>query len=122
MKFVYNQGPISIFKHPRKGFCVVAEKNISKDKLLCTSVVSEIGFKDLKKKSSFNDYPMYWNKKTDCIAFGPINLLNHSNNSNAYLVRDYKSNLIKMYAKRTVKKGEEMTINYDCKLWFKVVE
>jgi SET domain-containing protein len=85
-------------------------------------VVARIGFKDLKRESGFNDYPMYWDKKSDCIAFGPINLLNHSSSPTARLVRDRRECRIDMFAKTDLKKGEELTINYDCKLWFDVIE
>jgi hypothetical protein len=122
MKFLYEQGLISVYRDVRKGFCVCVNDNVSKGTLLCINVVGTIGPLDLNVKSKFNSYPMWWNKKTDVIAFGPINLLNHSGKPNVLLTRDRKNMLIKMYAGRNLKSGEELVVDYDCDLWFEVVE
>jgi hypothetical protein len=119
MKHLYDQGLISVYDHPIKGFCVKVNTNIYEDTKLCVNAVSLIEFNALKKKSKFNDYPMWWDKKTDCIAFGVINLLNHNNSPTVYLKRDRRNRLITMYANKDLKIGDECTINYACKLWFK---
>ena len=120
MKFLYNiDGNIlSVFHDKKKGFCVVAYRDICQNELICINPVGLIGFKDLTEKSEFNHYPMWWNDKTDCIAFGAINLLNHSKESNVYLKRDYKKRLISMYALKFIKHGTELVIDYNCELWF----
>ena len=121
MDFLYRQGVVSIYRDDKQGLCVVVNKDVRKDRLLYINAVGFIGFDALKEDSKFNDYPMYWNSKTDCISFGVINLLNHAECPSVYIVRDRKKNLMKMYAGRNLKKGEECTIHYACKLWFDVV-
>ena len=118
MQYLFTEGLVSVYRHKVKGFCLIASKNIHQGTFLFTNAVGTIGFDDLKKKSSFNDYPMYWGKKTDCIAFGLANLLNHAEESNVRLERDIKRRLISAFALRRILKGEEFTIHYHCKLWF----
>jgi hypothetical protein len=121
MKKLFSDGKIEISLHNKKGFCIVAAQNIKKDELIVINAVSPIGFNDVKKESFFNNYPMYWTKKQDAISFGAINLLNHSNNSNVRIKRDYRNKLMRAYALNDIKKGTELTIDYECKLWFKVI-
>lgn len=120
-KILYRKNNVALAQHPVKGFCVLANRDFKRNQYITTSPVSLLEIGDIKEASKFNDYPMYWNGKVDCIAFGEINLLNHSDNPSIYLKRDYKKKLIKAYALRPIKTGEELTINYVCKLWFDVV-
>ena len=121
-KILYKEGKIAIYKSAEKGFCVLAGKNLKKGELITTCPVSLMIPGDILKTSLLDVYPMAWSKKNDCIAFGTINLLNHAKITNTTLKRDKKHNLIMAYAKTDVKKGEELTISYACKLWFTPVE
>jgi SET domain-containing protein len=65
---------------------------------------------------------MEWTEGTEAIALGNINLLNHSVLSNVSLTNDFVNLTKSIHAKRDIKLGEELTLNYDCKLWFDVSE
>jgi len=84
-KVLFIDGKVAIYKHHEKGFCVLANKDLRKDELITCSPVCVINPKDVKKSSSLDAYPIYWDKKKDCIAFGCINLLNHDLDSNVRL-------------------------------------
>jgi len=64
------------------------KEGFKKEEHIIDCPVSRIGFKDLIKKSKFNDYPMMWDDSSDVIAFGVINLLNHSKDRTVYFVRN----------------------------------
>lgn len=121
MNFLYRENTlVSVYRDNIKGFCVIADSDIERNRFICTCPVGFMGLKDLSDKSEFNHYPMWWNDETDCIAFGVINLLNHNKESTVFLERDFDNRLIHMYAAKDIKKGEELVIDYDCELWFEV--
>lgn len=122
MKILYKENKIAIVKHNIKGFCVVAAFPIAKDEEIGVCPVSLMKIGDIKKTSELDMYPMYWTKRRDCIAFGFINLLSHSDHSNVRLKRDRKNKLIYAWAIEDIKKGHELTIHYECKLWFTPIE
>jgi len=115
---LYKEGKIILRWDTIKGYCVMAGQNLDPDEFIAVNPISFIGFEDLIDESQFKKYPMYWNKKVDCISFGIINLLNHSKKSNVRLKRDYKFKLIRAYAIKSILSGTELTIDYDCPLWF----
>jgi hypothetical protein len=121
-KILYKEGKIAIYRSATKGFCVMSAVDLKPKEFITVCPVSLMEVGDIKGTSLLDVYPMGWSKKNDCIAFGVINLLNHSKNSNITLKRDKKNHLIRAYAKGNIKKGEELTINYICKLWFKPLE
>ena len=110
-------------RKPGKGWCVFTERFFSKDMLIMSCPVAVIG--KLKKDDPFNDYPMYWDGKVDVIAFGAINLLNHAAGNAAktktcYLKPNRRLKIMSCYAAKDLRAGTELTIDYDCSLWFKV--
>jgi hypothetical protein len=118
MKFLYTTDLIDVYRDTKKGLCLIANRDIKKNTYITVNPISLIGFNDLNEKSTFNDYPMFWNKKSDCICFGVLNLLNHSETPNINLKRDYPNKLIRAYAYKNIVRGDELTIHYACKLWF----
>src|SRR3989344_6646478 len=119
MGYLYKEGNIIVYRHDIKGLCVFAGRDIKAKEHIVTCPVALMDFDDIKKSSNLDMYPMYWSKKKDCICFGVINLLNHSQTPSVYLKRDYKKKLIKCYAKRDLSTGEELTISFQCPIWFK---
>lgn len=67
-------------------------------------------------------WAMDWRDTEDAIAPGVINLLNHKTRSSCRLENDYKRMEKRLYAKRPIARGEELTISYACELWFTPVE
>ena len=77
-------------------------------------------------KTLLHDYIFEWGgkKKQCCMALGWVPLYNHSYRSNCEYEMDYKEQLINIITVRSIKKGEELFINYNGdwnnskKLWF----
>ena len=77
-------------------------------------------------KTLLHDYIFVWGKMEDqcCMALGWVPMYNHSYKSNCEYFMDFENDTITIETVRDVKKGEELTINYngDCndpaKLWF----
>ncbi len=76
------------------------------------------------------DYTYGWGDKGDkiAIAFGFGSFYNHSYNPNAEYYADEDSRTMSFYARRAIKEGEEIFINYNCDpenktpVWFDVLE
>jgi SET domain-containing protein len=61
---------------------------------------------------------LYKHVGRSAIALGYTSLLSHSYDPNCIFVRHIDELLIDVYAKRTIKIGEELTIDYQMTLWF----
>jgi len=97
-KLQYSDGKVSVFLHPVKGRCVVANQDIRKGELILINPVELVGFSDIKSKCALDSYPIWWSKTKDCIAFGLINMVNHSKHPNVCFKRRRKERLILCYA------------------------
>jgi uncharacterized protein len=79
-------------------------------------------------KTLLHDYIFEWGKKKDkcCMALGWIPIYNHSYTSNCEYFMDFEDDTIFIKTVRAIKKGEELTINYNGnwddgkKVWFDV--
>jgi len=77
-------------------------------------------------KTLLHHYIFEWGENKDkcCMALGLIPIYNHSYNSNCEYFMDYDEESIMVKTVREIKKGEELTINYngdwndEAKLWF----
>jgi SET domain-containing protein len=81
-------------------------------------------------KTLLHDYIFEWGKQKDkcAMALGIVPIYNHSYKSNCEYYMDYDDDIILIKTVRDIKKGEELTINYNGdwndgkKLWFDVKE
>jgi len=79
-------------------------------------------------KTLLHDYIFEWGENKDqcCMALGFIPIYNHSYTSNCEYFMDFEEEIIFVKTVRTIKKGEELTINYNgdwndaTKVWFEV--
>jgi len=79
-------------------------------------------------KTLLHDYIFEWGDKKDkcCMALGFIPIYNHSYTSNCEYFMDYEEEIIFVKTVRAIKKGEELTFNYNgdwndaTKVWFEV--
>ena len=79
-------------------------------------------------KTLLHDYIFEWGKLKDkcCMALGLVPMYNHSYKSNCEYFMDFEDDTIAVKTVRHIKKGEELTINYNgdwndpAKLWFEV--
>lgn len=79
-------------------------------------------------KSLLHDYIFEWGEKKDkcCMALGFIPIYNHSYTSNCEYFMDFEEEIIFVKTVRAIKKGEELSINYNgdwndaTRIWFEV--
>ena len=79
-------------------------------------------------KTLLHDYIFEWGEKKDkcCMALGFIPIYNHSYTSNCEYFMDFEEEIIFVKTVKSIKKGEELTINYNgdwndaTKVWFEV--
>ena len=101
-----------LFKHPSKGICVIANKHYKINDLISTNYIAEIDW-ILDENSKFQrDYPLYWTEENACIAFGVINLINHSKFPNCKLSIDIERRTISLMCIREIKIGDEIVMDY----------
>lgn len=72
--------------------------------------------------SAPDGYLLDWNEEDDdeahCMPLGYIMLYNHGKNPTMALEADMEEYTMTARAIRDIKKGEELTWNYSCELWF----
>ena len=61
---------------------------------------------------------LYKHRGRAAIALGYTSLLSHSYEPNCIFVRHIDELLIDVFAKREIRRGEELTIDYQMTLWF----
>ena len=123
---------LRIAEAPRVGRGVFAERDYEAGEVIESSPVIVIPASDwehLEKTELFN-YCYAWGERLDqmAIALGYGSLYNHSYAPNARYLRRCDDRLIDFVALRPIRRGEEVTINYNgaanCRdpLWFPVAE
>ena len=116
---------------PAKGRGVFTREKIAADIIIEESPVIVIGAEDriLLDKTLLHDYIFEWgiNKDQCCMALGFVPVYNHSYKSNCEYFMDYEEETIQIKTICPVKRGEELTINYNGdwnnnkKVWFDAV-
>ncbi len=70
------------------------------------------------------DYVFWWEEKGEkaemALPLGHISVYNHSFNPNAGYGYNFPEREMEIVALRDIKEGEEITLDYDCELWFDV--
>lgn len=112
----------------QKGRGVFTKEKIGKDTLIEESPVIVMSGEDRKllDKTLLHDYIFEWgiNKDRCCMALGLVPMYNHHYESNCEYFMDYEKEIIQVKTIRVIKKGEELTINYNGnwndkkKIWF----
>ena len=113
-----------------KGRGVFTSESIRSKTIIEISPVIVLRQKDRKTidQTLLHDYIFEWGdtRRQACVALGYVSLYNHSFASNCEYEMDYEYQLITIRAVRSIRKGEELFINYngtwnDTKpLWFEV--
>jgi uncharacterized protein len=65
---------------------------------------------------------LYTHRGRSAIALGYTSLLSHSYEPNCIFIRHIDELFIDVFAKRTIRAGEELTIDYQMMLWFDPVQ
>lgn len=125
-------GPIDVQDTGKYGRGVFATRDIQAGELLESApviVMEEREWKYVKKTALF-DYCFIWGDDSEqtAIALGYGSLYNHSYRPNAIFRNNPNKLTIDFYAVQHIKKGDEITINYNedledlTPLWFDVIE
>jgi SET domain-containing protein len=111
-----------------KGRGVFTSENIRARTIIEVSPVLVLSAKDRKAidQTLLHDYIFEWgaSKRQACVALGLISLYNHSYTSNCEYEMDYDEQIMTIRTVRSIKKGEELFINYNgswnnkTELWF----
>jgi uncharacterized protein len=111
-----------------KGRGVFTSENIRARTIIEVSPVIVLSAKDRKAidQTLLHDYIFEWgeSKRQACVALGLISLYNHSYTSNCEYEMDYDEQIMTIRTVRSIKKGEELFINYNgswnnkTELWF----
>ncbi|MEO8860211.1 MAG: SET domain-containing protein-lysine N-methyltransferase [Ginsengibacter sp.] len=121
--------PYLYLKHVTlKGRGVFTKEKIDKNILIEESPVIVMSGEDRKllDKTLLHNYIFEWgiNKDKCCMALGLVPMYNHNYESNCEYFMDYEKEIIQVKTMRLIKKGEELTINYNGnwndnkKIWF----
>lgn len=118
-------------KTTTKGRGVFTRQNIDAGAVIEESPVIVMTAQDrvLLDKTLLHDYIFEWGNEKDqcCMALGYLSIYNHSYGSNCEYFMDFEEQTIRIKTIRAIKKGEELTINYNGdwnnnkKIWFDVV-
>lgn len=113
---------------PQKGWGVFTNRSIKNDTIVEVSPVVVMGADEkvhLDKTTLYN-YIFDWEGGRCCMAMGLIPVYNHASPSNCEYFQDYDEGTIYIKTTRAIRKGEELTVNYNGdsdhkgKVWFKV--
>ncbi len=73
------------------------------------------------EKTDLRNHYWYWNDQAMAFSLGYGAFYNHGTDPNARIVRKYDRNIMEFVALRDIEVDEEVTVDYDCPLWFEVV-
>ncbi len=102
----------------KRGRGVFASEKIPANTIIEISPVLVLSAKDRKhvEKTLLFDYIFEWGEpkaRKVCIALGYLSLYNHAYNANCDYEMDFDAGLMTIKTVRTIKKGEELFINYN---------
>lgn len=108
---------IEIKTTKEKGLGVFATQSIEKHTLIEVSPVIVLSPEDTKtidKTHLFNYYFSWENdQKSSAIGLGYVSIYNHQIDSNCVYETYFEEKTIKIITRKNIKKGEELTINYN---------
>ena len=106
-----------------KGLGVFAQKRFVKDETIEQApvlILPNPQWEFLEQTVLRNHY-WYWNENAMAFSLGYGAFYNHSTDPNARIVRKFDENIMEFVALRDIEVDEEITVDYDCPLWFEVV-
>lgn len=106
-----------------KGRGVFALRDIRKGEIIEVAPVVIVPATSINGDGEAPDgYLLDWDPETEgeehCMPLGYIMLYNHSNKPTLELEADMEDLTMTAMAARNIKKGEELTWDYSCELWF----
>ncbi len=108
---------LNLEKTAAKGRGIFAAEKIPSDTIIEYSPVIVMSAEERihLDKTLLHDYIFEWgtDKKRCCLALGLVSIYNHSYESNCEYFMDFEMDIIQIKTVKAVKKGEELTINYN---------
>lgn len=115
----------------KMGRGVFTKKEIPANTIIESAPVIVMSAEDRKliDQTLLHDYIFEWGEQCErcCMALGMVPIYNHSYHSNCEYYMDFDSDMIVIKTVREIKKGEELTINYngdynsEKKVWFETL-
>ncbi len=115
----------------KKGRGVFTKESIKAKTIIEVSPVIVLSAKDraLVEQTKLFDYIFEWgkSKRLCCVALGYLSLYNHDYDANCLYWMDYEKKIMTIETVKDVKKGGELTINYNAEpndktvVWFDTV-
>jgi len=122
---------VTIAPSPKRGRGVFATEDITEGTVIEISPVIVLTARERRivEQTKLYNYIFEWgiNKDQCCMALGFVPVYNHSYKSNCEYFMDYEEETIQIKTICPVKRGEELTINYNGdwnnnkKVWFDAV-
>jgi len=120
---------LEIRADPQKGRGVFAREPIAAGALIEAApvIVVPAGQCALIDKTVLHDYYFHWDGDPEAglesdgrgaVALGLVSLCNHSRRPRARVRRNYARETLDLVALMPIAAGEEVTIDYNCPLWF----
>lgn len=111
---------LSVVEIPGKGRGIIATEDIPEGTLIETAWVKPFdNSQDLPTELSGLEFE--WDEKRDAIVMGKMTFANHSSNPNCRIEHDFENFTISLIAERPIKRGQELTFDYECPLWFEEI-
>jgi len=115
---------LEIRNDPAKGRGVFASAPIAAGTLIETAPVIVVPPSECKllDQTILHDYYFRWDNADGAVALGLVALCNHSRRPRARVRRNVAHSTLDLVALVTIAAGDEVTIDYNCPLWFAVEE
>jgi uncharacterized protein len=108
--------PIEVGFSPTLGIRgMLAARDLAADEVIerCPVVLVPVAQEDALEATVLANYYFLWTDDHYAVALGYGSLLNHSYSANAWFERDFENNAMIFRTARAVRRGEEVTINYN---------
>jgi len=116
---------IEIRNDPIKGRGIFARQAIAAGAPIEAApvIIVPAGQCPLIDRTILHDYYFHWDGDPDgdgrgAVALGLVTLCNHSRRPNARVRRNFSKETLDLVAAVTILAGDEVTIDYNCPLWF----
>jgi SET domain-containing protein len=116
---------LEIRNDPAKGRGIFACRPIAAGTLIEAApiIIIPAGQCPLIERTTLHDYYFHWDGNPDgggrgAVALGLVTLCNHSRRPNARVRRNLSQDTLDLIATAPVAAGDEVTIDYNCPLWF----
>jgi hypothetical protein len=115
---------LEIRDDPAKGRGIFAAAPIAAGTLIDAAPVIIVSASECKllDQTILHDYYFRWDGDDGAVALGLVALCNHSRRPRARVRRNVADRTLDLVALVAIQPGDEVTIDYNCRLWFAAAE